>query len=94
MIQAEQATPYEKCTKPWLFDRIEVSGNVFTDSINPAVHVDSFSRPTRKIQFSILGAWFCSFHSGPNLQSLANYCAKITGESGFFGFVNARRIKF
>ncbi|MDD2462480.1 MAG: hypothetical protein PHI97_00620 [Desulfobulbus sp.] len=93
MIRSEEATPYEKCTRPWLFDRIEISGSVFTDSGDPNQNRDSFQRPTVKIRFSLLGVWFCSFQSGPNLQELANYCASISGQRGFYGFSNARRVE-
>ncbi len=93
MIRAEEATPYEKCTRPWLFDRIEVHGSVFADQNVPNRQKDSFQRPTKIIQFSLLGTWFCSFQSGPNLQVLANYCSMITGKSGFYGFTYARRVK-
>lgn len=92
MIRVEEATSYQKCIKPWVFDRIEVSGRVFTGPALGTYHRADFDRPSEPISFSLLGAWHCEFQSGPNLQALANYCGKIIGDAGFYGMVSARRV--
>lgn len=65
---------------PWVFDRIEVVG-----------YVPEGDRE-REVRFSLLGAWHCDYRSGPHLSALANYCSKITGKSGYYGLVKARRV--
>lgn len=90
MIPADKATPYQQCSMPWVFDRIEVSGSVFIGPAPGTYHRADFDRPREVIRFSLLGAWNCEFSSGPNLQVLANYCAKVTGERGFYGIASAR----
>lgn len=92
MIRAENATPYQQCIKPWVFDHIEVSGRVFTGPAPGTYHRADFDRPREPIRFSLLGTWHCEFQSGPNLQALANYCGEVIGEGGFYGLASARRV--
>lgn len=90
MINKEQATTFEKCVYPWVFDRIEVIASVFTAPMSGTYHNAVFGRPTEPVRYSLLGTWYCEFQSGPNLVTLANHCAKITGY-GFYGIAQLRR---
>jgi hypothetical protein len=92
MIRVEEATPYQQCTRPWVFDRIEVRGNVFTGPASGAHHRADFERPTEVIRFSLLGAWHCAYQSGPDLAALADYCGDVTGRGGFYGLAGARGV--
>lgn len=92
MIRVEDATPYQQCALPWVFDRIEVSGRVFTGPAQSTHLRADFERPTEEIRFSLVGAWHCDYPSGPHLVALANYCGSVTGRAGFYGLAGARRV--
>lgn len=91
MIPVSQATPYIKCVMPWIYDRLEVTANLFI--ITPEnMARDSFKRTTEEVSFCLLGAWHCEYQSGPNLQALAYHCTKITKRAGFYGMANKRKL--
>lgn len=92
MIPTDVATPYQRCTNPWIYDRIEVTGSLFTEP-RKGTHLSAdFERARESIRFSLLRSWHCEFASGPNQFALASYCATVTGCGGFFGMANGRRV--
>lgn len=92
MIRVEDATAYQQCIQPWVFDRIEVRGRVFTGPAQGTHLRADFERPTEEIRFSLVGAWHCDYPSGPHLAALANYCGSVIGSAGFYGLAGARRV--
>lgn len=92
MIRVEEATPYQQCSRPWVFDRIEVKGSIFTGPAAGTHLRADFERPTEEIRFTLLGAFCCDYDCGPHLAVLANYCRDLTGREGFYGLVAARRV--
>ncbi|BBO86780.1 hypothetical protein DSCO28_73460 (plasmid) [Desulfosarcina ovata subsp. sediminis] len=92
MIRVEEATPYQQCTRPWVFDHIEVRGSIFTGPATGTHLLADFERPTEEVRFSLLGAYHCDYPSGPRLDALANYAANVTGRGGFYGMGSARRL--
>jgi hypothetical protein len=86
------ASDYERCTHPYVFDRVEVSANVFAAPPSGTHHLAIFQRETVPADFCILGAFHCEFPSGPNLAVLAWLAAEIMGADGFYGIRSARRL--
>lgn len=92
MRSAATASNYERATRPYLYDRIEVSAVLFTGP-RPGNYLRAdFDRPTERVPFSILGAFYCEFPSGPHLGELAALAHDVCGADGFFGVASARRI--
>lgn len=92
MRPAATASDYERGTRPYLFDRIEVSARLFTGP-RPGNYLRAdFDRPTEPANFCILGAFYCDFPSGPHLWEFASIAQEICGADGFFGIASARRI--
>lgn len=93
MRNALTATPYEKVTRHYLFDRIEVSAHVFTVP-RMGTHLNAdFQRQREPQNFCILGAFYCDYPSGPHLGELASMARSITGQDGFFGIASGRYIR-
>lgn len=92
MIAIDQATEYQRCTHPWVFDRIEVSGSRFTGPATGTHAMADFQRPSEPVAFSLLGTWCCEFPGGPHLGVLANLVGEIVGGGGFYGFKGGRRV--
>ncbi|HDR8994505.1 TPA: hypothetical protein QDB01_000382 [Burkholderia vietnamiensis] len=92
MIRIEEATEYERCTHPWVFDRIEVTGHRFTGPA-PGKHLRAdFERPSEPVAFSLLGTWCCDYQSGPHLGWLEDVATQIVGGAGFYGMKSGRRL--
>ena len=91
MIALEQATEYQRCTHPWVFDRIEVTGSRFTGPATGTHLRADFERPREPVAFSLLGTWCCDFQGGPHLGALANMAGEIVG-AGFYGMKGGRRV--
>lgn len=92
MIRVEEATRYQQCTMPWVFDRIEVVGREFTCPAAGTHLRADFERPTEEVRFSLIGTWDCEFPGGPNTSSLADYSGRVVGRAGFYGMAGARRV--
>ncbi len=92
MIRVEEATPYQQCIRPWVYDRIEVRASVFTGPAKGTHHRADFERPTEELRFSLVGTWHCEFPSGPHLGDFAAYCRGVTGRDGFYGLAGLRRV--
>ena len=93
MRDAATASDYEKCTRPYRFDRIEVSASIFVGP-RPGDYLRAdFDRPQEKAPFSLLGEFYCEFPSGPLLGELAGLASDVCGQSGFFGFRSGRLLK-
>jgi hypothetical protein len=86
-----EASAYEACIRPYRFDRIEVTANVFTTPLgsHPAA---AFQTPTENVRFSILGEFHCDYPTGPHLGHLAALAQEITGRAGFYGMQSSRKL--
>lgn len=92
MRNALTASPYEKTTRHYLFDRIEVAAYVFTGP-RKGTHLNAdFQRPREPQHFCLLGAFYCEFPSGPHLGELSRIARNITGQDGFYGIASGRYI--
>lgn len=92
MIRIDQATDYQRCTNPWTFDRIEVTGSRFTGPATGTHLRADFDRPSEPVAFSLLGTFCCEFPGGPNLTVLSSVAAEILGSGGFYGMRSGRRL--
>lgn len=93
MRPAATASDYERVTRPYVFDRIEVAASVFTSERPGNYLAADFDRTTERVAFSVLGAYYCEFPSGPNLLELSHIAASILERDGFYGLRTARRLK-
>lgn len=92
MIPVVDASEYQRCIFPWVYDRIEVCGSRFTGPPTGTHLRADLERPTEPVAFSLLGSFHCEYQSGPSLFYLADVAGKILGEPGFFGMKSGRRI--
>lgn len=92
MTPINTASDYEKCIRPYVFDRIEVCANVFTQPVKNNCHQAVFQTPTEPLRFSLLGAFQCDYPSGPHLGALAHTAQEICGRNGFFGTTSRRKL--
>ncbi|MBN3776914.1 hypothetical protein G3O06_04925 [Burkholderia sp. Ac-20345] len=92
MYDAKTATDYVKGAFPYKFDRIEVTGGVFSGPPPGDYLMADFQRPREPVSFCLLGEWYCDYPSGPHLGVLAHMVAEIVGGGGFYGLAGARRI--
>ena len=92
MIAIEQATEYQRCILPWVFDRIEVTGSRFTGPAPGTYLRADFERPSEPVSFCLLGTWCCDFQGGPHLGALANLAGEIVGGPGLYGMKSGRRV--
>lgn len=92
MRDARTASDYEKCTRPYVFDRIEVSASVFVGPRPGDYLMADFHRQQEKAPFCLLGTFYCEFPGGPHLGELASMAAEVCGQGGFFGFKRGRRL--
>lgn len=90
MIERDKATPYMRAVWPYVFDRIEVAGRVFTGPPPGDYFRAVFERPSEPVRFCLLGTFHCEYPSGPHLALLANRAAELVGD-GFYGLGSARR---
>lgn len=94
MIPIDQATDYQRCIHPWVFDRIEITGSRFTQPATTQHPMTEVGRPYEPVAFSILGTFHCDYESGPHLAVLASMARDIVGAEfgGFFGMRSGRRV--
>jgi len=92
MIPIDEATDYQRCIFPWVFDRIEVTGSRFTGPATGTHLRADFDRPSEPVAFSLLGAFCCDYEGGPHLAVLASLAAEIVGGGGFYGMKSGRRV--
>lgn len=92
MIHIDEASEYQKCIYPWIFDRIEVTGARFTGPRSGTHLTADFERPTEPVAFCLLGTYCCEFQGGPHLAALSAAAAEIVGGGGFYGMKGGRRL--
>lgn len=92
MIPVGEATDYQRCLYPWIYDRIEVTGSRFTGPAKGTHLMADFERPTEPVAFCLLGTFHCDYQSGPHLGVLAAMAADIVGGSGRYGMMGGRRV--
>lgn len=90
MINSSNASDYQKCSMPWVFDRIEI---VVYDFSNTAIGSYSKEKPILVTRLSLIGIFHCDYASGPHLWKLAQYCEATFGSIGSFGLNGCRRIR-